>query len=105
MSEFRDAMRCVITGDDAQGQSAIIIDGGPSSEIANPNLGGLFEIWEDATSGPLEPSAHEDFGAARPVLGPFHPEPKLRSISASTRLHISLQPVSCRVVRGDKLLH
>jgi hypothetical protein len=70
MSEFLDAMRRVITGDDAQGQSVIIIDGGPSSELATPNLGGLFEIWEDAAAGPLTPSAHEDLGAERPVLGP-----------------------------------
>src|SRR5271155_1869975 len=70
MSEFRDAMRRVITGDNAQGQSIVVLDGGPSSEIAAPNLGGLFEIWEDAASGSLTPSAHEDLGTMRPVLGP-----------------------------------
>jgi hypothetical protein len=48
MSSFRDAMRRVITGDNAQGKSVVIIDGGPSSEIGNPDLGGLFENWEDA---------------------------------------------------------
>ena len=63
-------MRRVITGDNAEGQSVIIIDGGPSSEIGNPDLGGLFEIWEDAAFGPLMPSAHEDLGTKRPVLGP-----------------------------------
>jgi hypothetical protein len=57
-------MRRVITGDNAEGQSVIIIDGGPSSEIGNPDLGGLFEIWEDAAFGPLMPSAHEDLGTA-----------------------------------------
>ncbi len=70
MSEFQDAMRRVITGDDAQGHSVIIIDGGPSSGIGNPDLGGLFEIWEDSAFGPLTPSADEDLGTARPVLGP-----------------------------------
>ena len=70
MSKFQDAMRRVITGDNAQGQSVIIIDGGPSSEIGSPDLGGLFEIWEDATVGALTPSAHEDLGTTRPVLGP-----------------------------------
>jgi len=70
MSKFQDAMRRVITGDNAEGQSVIIIDGGPSSEIGNPDLGGLFEIWEDAAFGPLMPSAHEDLGTKRPVLGP-----------------------------------
>jgi len=70
MSKFQDAMRRVITGDNAEGQSVIIIDGGPSSEIGNPDLGGLFEIWEDAAFGPLMPCAHEDLGTKRPVLGP-----------------------------------
>ena len=70
MSKFQDAMRRVITGDNAQGQSVIIIDGGPSSEIGSPDLGGLFEIWEDAAAGALTPSAHKDLGTTRPVLGP-----------------------------------
>ena len=70
MSKFQDAMRRVITGDNAQGQSVIIIDGGPSSEIGSPDLGGLFEIWEDAAVGALTPSAREDLGTTRPVLGP-----------------------------------
>jgi hypothetical protein len=70
MSSFRDAMRRVITGDNAQGKSVVIIDGGPSSEIGNPDLGGLFEIWEDAASGALDPRLHDDLGTKRPVLGP-----------------------------------
>jgi hypothetical protein len=70
MSKFQDTMRRVITGDNARGQSVIIIDGGPSSEKGNPDLGEMFEIWEDASSGPLTPSANEDLGATRPVLGP-----------------------------------
>jgi hypothetical protein len=70
MVSFQEAMRRVITGDDANGQSVVIIDGGPSSEIGAPDLGGLFEIWEDAASGPLDPKSHEDLGARRPVLGP-----------------------------------
>ena len=70
MSEFREAMRRVITGDDASGQSVVIIDGGPSSMIGDPDLGGLFEIWEDAASGPLDPSIHDDLGTKTPVLGP-----------------------------------
>ena len=70
MSKFQDIMRRVITGDNARGQSVIIIDGGPSSEKGNPDLGEMFEIWEDESSGPLTPSANEDLGATRPVLGP-----------------------------------
>ncbi len=70
MSSFREAMRRVITGDDAEGRSVVIIDGGPSSETGAPDLGGLFEIWEDAASGPLDPRVHDDLGTTRPVLGP-----------------------------------
>lgn len=70
MSAFKDAMRRVITGDDAAGKSVVIIDGGPSSLIGEPETGGLFEIWEDAASGPLDPKAREDLGATTPVLGP-----------------------------------
>jgi hypothetical protein len=70
MSKFQEAMRRVITGDNAQGQSVVIVDGGPSSEKGNPDLGEMFEIWEDAAFGPLTPSVKEDLGATRPVLGP-----------------------------------
>jgi hypothetical protein len=70
MTAFKDAMRRVITGDDANGKSVVILDGGPSSTIGDPNLGGLFEIWEDAASGPLDPKAQDDLGAKTPVLGP-----------------------------------
>ena len=72
MSKFQDAMRRIITGDDVQGQSVIIIDGGPSSEIGKRDLGGLFEIWEDAAFGPLTPSAHEDLGTTRFQRGTNH---------------------------------
>jgi hypothetical protein len=70
MFAFEEAMRRVITGDDQDGRSVIILDGGPSSHIGDPNLGGLFEIWEDRASGPLDPRDHSDLGATRPVLGP-----------------------------------
>jgi hypothetical protein len=70
MSKFRDAIRRVITGDNARGESVIIIDGGPSSQKGNPDLGEMFEIWEDAAFGPLTPKTNEDWGATRPVLGP-----------------------------------
>ncbi len=70
MSAFREALRRIVTGDDADGRSVIIIDGGPSSTYGDPDLGGLFEIWEDAASGPLDPRDHADLGASKPVLGP-----------------------------------
>ena len=70
MSAFSEAMRRVITGDDAGGQSVVIIDGGPSSASGQPDLGGLFEIWEDCATGPLDPKVHDDLGTRQPVLGP-----------------------------------
>ncbi len=70
MTAFKTAMRRIITGDDASGQSVIIIDGGPSAFSGDPDLGGLFEIWEDSTSVPLDPRDHGDLGTARAVLGP-----------------------------------
>jgi hypothetical protein len=52
MSSFRDAMRRVITGDNAQGKSVVIIDGGPSSEIGNPDLVGCLKF------GKTQPQEH-----------------------------------------------
>jgi hypothetical protein len=74
MSKFQDTMRRVITGDNAQGESVIIIDGGPSSKKGNPDLGEMFEIWEDAACGPLTPKANESGGRpprARAAKGQF----------------------------------
>ena len=66
MSSFRDAMRRVITGDNAQAKSVVIIDGGPSSEMGNPDLGGLFEIWEDTAREHL--ILTRNFKGAKPPL-------------------------------------
>ena len=70
MSDFQDAMRRIITGDDGDGRSVIILDGGPSSASGTPDIGGLFEIWEDAASGVLDPRNPADLGTRQPVLGP-----------------------------------
>lgn len=70
MSAFKNAMRRVVTGDNAEGQSVIIIDGGPSVFAGDPELGGLFEIWEDSASGPLDPQDARDLGTTKAVLGP-----------------------------------
>jgi hypothetical protein len=70
MSAFKEAMRRVVTGDDADGKSIVILDGGPSAIAGDVDAGGLFEIWEDVASGPLDPAKHGDLGNTRPVLGP-----------------------------------
>jgi quercetin dioxygenase-like cupin family protein len=68
--DLTEALRRVITGDNEKGQSVVIIDGGPSSISGGLETGGLFEIWEDAASGPLDPKVHHDLGTITPVLGP-----------------------------------
>ncbi len=78
MIPFAAAMRRVITGDDASGQSVVILDGGPSAFSGDPDLGGLFEIWEDSASGPLDPRDHTDLGTTSAVLGPRPGNVKVR---------------------------
>ena len=58
MSDFQTAMRRIITGDDDDGRSVIIIDGPPSASAGQPDVGGLFEIWEDMAQGPLDPKEY-----------------------------------------------
>ena len=70
MTDFAAAMRRVVTGDGAGGRSLVVLDGGPSAASGQPDLGGLFEIWEDAATGPLDPRDHADRGTHRAVLGP-----------------------------------
>ncbi len=71
-------MRRVITGDDANGDSVVIVDGPPSATNGEPNLGGLFDIWHDAASGPLDPKNHADLGPERCVLSPAAGNVKVR---------------------------
>jgi hypothetical protein len=54
---FEDAIRRVITGDDKDGKSVIIVDGAPGASMAEAGLGGLLDIWAD-THGPLDPKDH-----------------------------------------------
>jgi hypothetical protein len=70
MTDFATAMRRVVTGDDASGDSVIIVDGPPASTTGPIDVGGLFDIWHDAASGPLDPADHSDLGPKRPVLSP-----------------------------------
>lgn len=78
MSDFASAMRRIITGDDADGGSVVIVDGPPSATTGEPNLGGLFDIWHDLASGPLDPQTHEDRGPSRCVLSPDEGHVKVR---------------------------
>ncbi len=56
---FEAEIRRVITGDRADGRSAIVIDGAPGALLAEAAQGGLLEIWADLL-GPLDPKDHAD---------------------------------------------
>src|SRR3989304_8858319 len=76
---FEEALRRVITGDDAKGQSVIIVDGPPSAVMAEAGLGGLSGIWADAASAPLDPREGTDWGPkGEPVLSPARGGVKVR---------------------------
>ncbi len=78
MADFSTIMRRIITGDDAEGQSLVIIDGPPSATSGDPNVGGLFDIWHDASAGLLDPKFHADRGPERCVLSPAPGAVKVR---------------------------
>lgn len=78
MTDFASIMRRIVTGDNADGQSLVIVDGPPSATNGDPNLGGLFDIWHDAAFGPIDPQAHDDLGPDRCVLSPGPGNVKVR---------------------------
>ena len=78
MSDFSEAMRRVITGEDANGKSLVIVDGPPSGEIGDPSLGGLFEAWHEAVSGAFDKRAAGDLGEMKPILSPADGKLKVR---------------------------
>lgn len=71
-------MRRVITGDDADGFSLVIVDAPPSGELGAPGLGGLYEIWHEALNEKLDPRDTRDRGDAAPVLSPAADHVKIR---------------------------
>jgi hypothetical protein len=75
---FADAMRRVISGEDADGRSLVIIDGPPAGQIGEPDLGGLFEIWHEALGEPLNPRDVRERGEAKPILAPAEGSVKVR---------------------------
>lgn len=78
MTDFASIMRRVITADDLSGDSLVIVDRPPSATNGDPNAGGLFDIWHDVASGPLNPQDHTDLGPERCVLSPAGGKVKVR---------------------------
>ncbi|MBL8530386.1 MAG: cupin domain-containing protein [Hyphomonadaceae bacterium] len=75
---FAEAMRRVVTGEDSDGRSLVIVDGAPAGAIGDPALGGLFEIWHEAVSGAFNKHDTADRGEARPILSPSEGKVKVR---------------------------
>lgn len=72
------ALRRVVTGETGAGRSRILIDGPQAAEFRTGELGGLFEIWTDSTSGPLDASEETDRGTGKPQLSPPQDGVKIR---------------------------
>lgn len=75
---FSEAMRRVITGDDADGRSLVVIDAPPSGEIGAPGLGGLYEIWHEALGEALDAKDGCERGEAKSMLSPDAGKVKVR---------------------------
>lgn len=83
MNEMLSGLRRIVTANDADGKSHIMIDGGPADEFRTGDLGGLLEIWHDDVNGTLDPSPCEDKGAGTPVLSPDKDKVKIRWFTAA----------------------
>lgn len=75
---FTEAMRRVITGDNADGCSLIVIDSPPSGELGAPGLGGLYEIWHEALREAQDAKDGRDRGESQPMLAPAAGHVKVR---------------------------
>jgi hypothetical protein len=70
MADKAFKLRRVVTADSKEGRSKILIDGPQAAEFRTGELGGLFEIWTDSTSEPLDATATDDLGEGKPQLSP-----------------------------------
>ena len=78
MDELVSGLRRIVTANDADGKSHIMIDGGPADEYRMGDIGGLHEIWHDDAGGPLNPVVCEDKAAGTPILSPDEGKVKIR---------------------------
>lgn len=77
-STIRAAMRRIITADTEDGRSVVLLDGPPSAFAGALETGGLFEIWSDVASGPLDPKDEADLGPGVATLTPGEGMVKVR---------------------------
>lgn len=78
MEEMVNRLRRIVTANDTNGQSLIMIDGGPADAFRTGDLGGLLEIWHDDVSGQLDGAPCADLGAGTPLLSPDEGKVKIR---------------------------
>ena len=71
-------LRRIVTAENAEGRSQILIDGPPAADFRTGELGGLFEIWTDSATGPVDPADTTDRGQGKPVLSPPREGVKIR---------------------------
>ncbi|MFT4820120.1 MAG: hypothetical protein ACI8PP_000496 [Candidatus Pseudothioglobus sp.] len=82
MDDLIGGLRRVVTANDADGKSHIMIDAGPAAEFRSGDMGGLHEIWHDTTSGLLDPAACFDKAIGTPQLSPDAGKVKIRWFTA-----------------------
>jgi quercetin dioxygenase-like cupin family protein len=75
---FEGAMRRIVTGDDANANSIVIVDGPAANADVTLNPASLYEIWTDLASGALDPKQTQDRGAREAKLCPGPGEVKVR---------------------------
>jgi hypothetical protein len=75
---FEEALRRVITGDDANGNSVVVLDGPPADAAIADGRGGLMEIWTDSVTAALDPGETTDRGKGKVVLSPPRQTVKVR---------------------------
>lgn len=75
---LEEHLRRVVTGDDAQGQSVVIIDGPPADAVVADGRGGLLEIWTDELLSAIAPKDTADRGKGKVILSPPRQGVKVR---------------------------
>ncbi len=85
MQDFATTMRRIITGDDASGDSVIIVNGPPAATSGPIEAGGPFDIWHDMVTGALDPADHTDLGPKRTVLSPEPGKVRVRWFAINPR--------------------
>lgn len=78
MADTTSNLRRIVTMNDDSGKSSIMIDDGPAEEFRTGDVGGLFEIWHDLATGPLDGAACDDAAKGTPLLSPDHGKVKIR---------------------------